>query len=148
MQSFQPSDFTILVVDDIAQNVHLLLEVLDNVGYNGTFAKSGKEALIRLEKVKIDLVLLDLMMPDMDGLELCSKIKETAEYEDIPIILITAYPDLSSLSSAFKEGAVDYIKKPFSTQDLLTRIQHTLINKQVTDKLKSINQEVTNILES
>ncbi|MGL5034212.1 MAG: response regulator [Microcystaceae cyanobacterium] len=148
MTSFEPSNFIILVVDDLPQNVHLLLEILELAGYNSTFAQSGKEALLRLEKVKVDLILLDLMMPVMDGVELCSRIKENPEYEAIPIIFITAYPDLKSLALAFKQGAVDYIKKPFSTQELLTRIEHTLINKQATDKLKSINQEVTNILQS
>ena len=148
MAKFKPEDCLVLIVDDTSDNLYVLTEILDNAGYNVTFAKSGKEALNRIKKIPIDLIILDLMMPEMDGIEVCSRIKMEPGYQDVPIIFLTAFPDLSSLKQAFQEGAVDYLRKPVNTSDLLDRVQSHLINRQAYSKIQSLNAEIQSILES
>ncbi|MGA1625448.1 MAG: response regulator [Prochlorothrix sp.] len=116
----------ILVVDDIVANLKLLGEVLQPKGYNVTFAKSGRQALDRLEVAKPDLILLDLMMPEMDGLTVCRHLKAQEQYKKIPIIVLTASQDSTDLVEAFELGAVDYITKPFSVPELLARVKNHL----------------------
>ncbi len=148
MAEFKPEDFLILVVDDTPDNLYVLAEILDNEGYNVTFAKSGKEALVRIQKMAIDLIILDLMMPEMDGIEVCSCIKKEPHYQDVPILFLTAFPNLSSLKQAFQEGAVDYLTKPVNFSELLSRVKTHLINRQAYSKIQSLNAEIQSILES
>lgn len=136
MESFIPEDFFILIVDDITNNLKLVGKILDDVGYNTTFATSGFQALNRLKYNKIDLILLDLMMPEMDGLEVCQVIKHDPELQEIPIIFLTASYEEEKLIRAFELGAVDYITKPFIKNELLARVKTHLTLKQTTDNLK------------
>ncbi|MGL4502442.1 MAG: diguanylate cyclase [Planktothrix sp.] len=136
MDSFIPEDFFVLIVDDITNNLKLVGKILDDVGYNTTFATSGFQALNRLKDNKIDLILLDLMMPEMDGLEVCQFIKNDPELQEIPIIFLTASYEEEKLIQAFELGAVDYITKPFIINELLARVKTHLTLKQTTDNLK------------
>lgn len=119
----QVSDSLILIVDDVSINLKLLHQALRKTNYHLSFASSGKQALERLQKCKPDLILLDLMMPEMDGIEVCKHIKTNPLTSDIPIIFLTASHESNHLLDAFKHGAVDYINKPFYTPELIARIE-------------------------
>jgi len=132
---FEPESFLILVVDDVTKNLQLVMEILEQIGYETTFATSGKKALERLETVKPDLILLDLMMPDMGGLEVCEILKADPQYQKIPVIFLTASNEQESLIDAFAKGAVDYVTKPFHSAELLARVRTHLELKQARDDL-------------
>ena len=134
-QKFNPENFLILVVDDTIRNLQLVIEILDDYGYSTTFANNGKQALERIQLTKPDLILLDLMMPDMSGLEVCQAVKADEVYTDLPIIFLTASSEQNDLVKAFNEGAVDYITKPFKKYELLARVKTHLELKQTRDKL-------------
>ena len=89
-ETFKPENYYILIVDDISINLKLLKVVLEPIGYRLMFAKGGYQAIERVKASKPDLILLDLMMPEMDGLEVCKLLKSDPEYAEIPIIFITA----------------------------------------------------------
>jgi CheY-like chemotaxis protein len=90
VEQFTPEKFLVLVVDDISRNIQVVVDILDDLGYATTFATSGKQALERVETAKPDLILLDLMMPEIDGIEVCKILKSNPEYQDIPVIFLTA----------------------------------------------------------
>jgi len=136
-----PEDCLILVVDDIKENLQLIAEVLENVGYGTTFATNGLQALERLKNVKADLILLDLMMPEMNGLELCERIKSDQTLADIPVIFLTASDQQEHLIEAFEKGAVDYVNKPFKTPELLARVKNHLELKATQAKLQKMIEE-------
>ena len=141
---FEPESFLILVVDDVTKNLQLVMEILEQIGYETTFATGGKKALERLETVKPDLILLDLMMPDMGGLEVCEILKADPQYQKIPVIFLTASNEQESLIDAFAKGAVDYVTKPFHSAELLARVRTHLELKQARDAL----HEAYEVLES
>lgn len=142
MQPFNPAEFLILVVDDVSKNLQILGSILDEVGYSTTFAISGAQALERLETAKPDLILLDMMMPDMDGLQICSIIKSNPETCDIPVIFLTASQSSEHIIQAFDKGAVDYLTKPFNTRELLARVRNHLELKHTRDQLKKALKEL------
>ena len=135
-KSFQPENFLILVVDDIPQNLKVVGNMLDAVGYSTTFATGGQQALDRASKAIPDLILLDLMMPEIDGLEVCRRLKDNPALQHIPIIFLTASQEQDHLVQAFQLGAVDYITKPFRKLELLARVKTHLDLKYTTDQLK------------
>ncbi|MFP4296967.1 MAG: diguanylate cyclase [Spirulinaceae cyanobacterium] len=142
MVSISPENFIILVVDDISHNLSVIGSILEEVGYDTTFATSGEQALERLENISPDLVLLDLMMPGMSGLEVCKIIKSQGEWLDLPIIFLTAIQEKESLLQAFEQGAVDYITKPFHAPELLARVRLHLELKETRDRLhKSLKEQ-------
>jgi len=129
--------FTILIVDDNPNNLKLLGGVLKGEGFDFRMAKSGQQALNVLEKTKPDLILLDIQMPEMDGYETCKKIKENTEDTSIPIIFLTANTDSESVNKAFKAGGVDFITKPFNTEELMARIRtHIKLKVQAEELLR------------
>ena len=140
---FTPKSFLILVVDDIADNLKLVGDMLERVGYGVTFAISGKQALDRVKTARPDLVLLDLMMPEMDGLQVCQLLKADKKYAEIPIIFLTASQERQNLLTAFDLGAVDYLTKPFYLPELLARVRTHLELKQAKEDLTHLN----NVLE-
>jgi CheY-like chemotaxis protein len=142
VSDFKPENFLILVVDDMTQNLQILMSILEKVGYNISFALSGKQTLERLTKVKPDLILLDLMMPDLDGLEVCKRLKVNPDWCDIPVIFLTASHEPDKLLEAFEKGAVDYVTKPFKTAELLARVKTHLELKQTRDELKNMTEEL------
>ncbi|MEA3554312.1 MAG: response regulator [Campylobacterota bacterium] len=113
---------TILVVDDTQSNIDVLIELLDE--YDIIVATDGATAIEILNEDKdIDLILLDIMMPHMDGFEVCEILKNNAETKDIPIIFLTAKTDDDSIQKGFEIGGVDYITKPFRPVELISRIK-------------------------
>ena len=126
----------ILVVDDDPMNLELLEDLLKPQKYIIETASSGKEALVKIQKETPDLILLDVMMPEMNGFQACSKIREDQSIPYIPIILITAYQiNPSDIIYGFDKGADDYIRKPFSISELLSRIRACLRVKMLYDEL-------------
>ncbi|MBR8831796.1 MAG: Response regulator PleD [Chroococcopsis gigantea SAG 12.99] len=133
---FSPEDNLILVVDDVNKNLQLIIEILDEAGYSTTFANSGKQAIERVRNASPDLILLDLMMPEMNGLEVCKYLRGQIVYELIPIIFLTASNEKEYLLKAFEYGAVDYITKPFNSKELLARIKTHIDLKNSRDQLQ------------
>ncbi|HFQ61810.1 MAG TPA: response regulator [Epsilonproteobacteria bacterium] len=118
--------YNVLIVDDVVDNIQIAMNMLKEENYNLTFALSGEEALSLIENNSYDMILLDIMMPEIDGFTVCARIKKIPEYEDVPIIFLTAKNDIDSVSHAFSVGAVDYVSKPFHAEELLARVRNHL----------------------
>lgn len=127
----------ILIVDDIPSNIRLMVSILDEHGYSISYAQSGKHAIELCKKVFFDLILLDVMMPGMDGFEVCEVLKSMELTREIPVIFLTARTDQDSILKGFEIGGVDYVTKPFSEKELLVRIRTHLDLKQTRDALES-----------
>ena len=140
-----PSDFKLLIVDDVQTNVLLLRTLLNKEGYRILVAGNGREALEVAGREVPDLLLLDVMMPGMDGFEVAAHLKEDVCLSAIPIIFLTALDDTESIVKGFKLGASDFISKPFRKEELMVRIRHQLslvaaqrIIREQTEELKKI----------
>jgi two-component system, sensor histidine kinase and response regulator len=112
----------VLLVDDNPQNLKMLGNILKEKPYRQALAQSGAEALDFLKKKRPDLILLDIMMPDMNGFEVCQQLKQDAELSEIPVIFLTAKTEKKDVIKGLEEGAVDYITKPFNNQELIKRV--------------------------
>lgn len=132
----------ILIVDDRPNNIEVVGAILSQAGMEHEFALSGPEAIAWLENTNVDLILLDIMMPVMDGYETCRRIKARDEWKDIPIIFLTAKVDPKSIEKAFDVGGVDYITKPFHHKELLSRVKTHLDLKHKSERLKNINEQL------
>jgi DNA-binding response OmpR family regulator len=128
----------ILVVDDNSENLRLLCGILEEYDYQTVMAKSGKDAIKFLEKELADLVLLDIMMPDEDGLEVCRLLKNSINLKNIPIIFVTARAESDDVVRGFSAGAVDYITKPFNPSELLARVKTHIELKQAREEIKTL----------
>lgn len=133
------SSYKILIVDDIAENIQVAMSILKDDGYSLSFALSGEEALDIVEEQTFDLILLDIMMPNMNGFEVCEHIKSIDGYTDTPVLFLTAKTDMPSISNAFFVGGVDYIAKPFRSQELLVRVKTHLELHRSKELLKRHN---------
>lgn len=123
---------TILIVDDTDTNIHILIELLDDK-YDILASLNGHDAIEIINEEQIDLILLDIMMPEIDGYEVCKRLKENSKTKDIPIIFITAKTDEESIKKAYEVGGVDYITKPFKAIEVLSRINtHLTLAEQKT----------------
>jgi len=125
----------ILMVDDNLANLQVLVALLEKK-YKTAIAKDGFKALEFAKKKRPDLILLDIMMPDMDGFEVCAKLKESPETRDIPIIFLTAKVETEDVVKGFDLGAVDYVTKPFRRKELLARVKTHVKLKRAEDLLK------------
>ena len=134
----------ILVVDDHQDNLDLIDDMLDDEGYTNIICVlSAKEAYEKLEILDIDLIILDIMMPDIDGIEACKYIKKHDEYKDVSIIFATAKADLETLQEGFDAGANDYIRKPIVNDiELLSRVKNALNLKFNIDRYKELNNSL------
>lgn len=137
---------SILIVDDIPQNIQVLGSFLSTHNYNISFATSAKEALLLLNDNHYDLLLLDIMMPEINGYELCRILKSRPEYVEIPIIFITAKSDSDSIIKGFQTGGVDYITKPFNSFELLARVETHLKLRNQSILLQSMNQNLEQLV--
>jgi PAS domain S-box-containing protein len=125
---------TILVVDDEPRNIQVVSNVLKEINEcHILYATNGEQALQRVEKNEIDLILLDMMMPLLDGVETCKRLKADPRYSSIPVIFLTAKNDEDSLVNAFEAGAVDYLSKPFLRRELIARVT-THLNLRLAQK--------------
>lgn len=131
----------VLIVDDQPANIQLLGQMLAQAGYEVMPASSGEQALTRALARPPDLVLLDMMMPGMDGFELCRRLKTDPRLLDVPTIFLTAATEREFLVRAFELGAVDYITKPFVAEELLARVRTHVNLKRATEHLQLIVRE-------
>lgn len=129
----------ILVVDDVPQNIKVLGALLRKEGYEIEVALSGPEALEWTSQKPFDLILLDIMMPEMDGYEVCQILKSKPPSAKIPVIFLTAKYDSESVVKGFQAGAVDYVSKPFAAEELLIRVKTHLDLQNRTRELESLN---------
>ena len=136
----------ILIVDDIAANIDVLRQALQSEGYEISFAVSGEAALKLTARATPDLILLDVIMPAMDGFETCRRLKENESTQDIPVIFVTAKGEMESLVEGFRIGGVDYITKPFEKEEVLVRVlTHLKINrltKALIEKNRALEEEI------
>ncbi len=132
----------ILIVDDVEENHGVIGNILFSKGIDVMFAKSGKEALKRISSYKPDLILLDIMMPEMSGFEVCKILKSKEETADIPIIFLTAMEQTENIVEGFRLGAVDYILKPFKKEELIQRVDNQLRIKNLLDAYKHQNEDL------
>jgi class 3 adenylate cyclase len=112
----------ILVVDDAPMNIQALTGTLKAQGYQVSVATSGRQALEAVKSVRPDLILLDVVMPEMDGFETCRRLKASEATSDIPVIFLTARTESADIIKGFEFGAVDYVSKPFNAHELLARV--------------------------
>jgi len=119
----------ILVIEDEPANIETLSALLKERGHQINIATNGRQALQVLERIRPDLILLDIMMPEMDGFETCRRIKASTAWREIPIIFLTAKADTADIVRGFELGAVDYVAKPFNAHELLARVNtHLTLN--------------------
>ena len=136
----------ILIVDDTPDNIRLLSAILTDKGYQVRKALNGQMALKATEASLPDLILLDIMMPELDGYEVCQRLKESQITCEIPVIFLSALDDVSAKVKAFEAGGADYITKPFQKAEVLARVRHQLTisyqQKQLEDKNKKLQAEI------
>lgn len=132
----------ILIVDDTPDNLHLLSRMLTRQGYNVRKALSGPMALTAAKTVAPDLILLDIMMPEMDGYEVCQNLKADANTATIPIIFLSALDDVLDKVKGFQVGGVDYITKPFQFEEVLIRVQNQLALRAAELEIRVLNAEL------
>ena len=126
----------ILVVDDHEVNLELLVAIFASKNYIVTTASDGFEALAKIAVEKPDLILLDVMMPDLDGYEVCRRIKVDPAMADIPVIMVTALSDVDDLVRGFEAGADDFVAKPFKHLELVARVRLQLRKKQDYERIR------------
>jgi len=132
---------TILIVDDIKENIDILMALLDN--FDLIPAVDGKTALEIVDEEDIDLILLDIMMPEMNGFEVCEKLKNNPKTKHIPIIFITAKNKPEDIQNGFDLGAVDYVTKPFNPDELISRVNtHLKLRAYEKNLEKKVAQEI------
>ena len=138
---------TLLIVDDTETNVDILVELLSDL-YEIVVALDGERALKILDEQAVDLILLDIMMPEMDGYEVCKRVKQNEKTHDIPIIFITAKTDEASIEKAYDVGGMDYISKPFKPKELFARIKTQLHIRALIEELESSKCELKRLSET
>jgi DNA-binding NtrC family response regulator len=137
----------ILVVDDTPANIQTLTAILKEKGYQLSVATNGRQAIEVIERVHPDLVLMDVMMPEMNGYEACSRIKESPAWRDLPIIFLSAKTETSDIVHGFELGAVDYVAKPFNAHELLARVNTHLTLQSLRRQFELRNAELARELE-
>ncbi|MFC2155651.1 response regulator [Acidobacteriota bacterium] len=128
----------VLIVDDVPKNLQVLGNILRKKDYNIAAATSGKQALDMVEKILPDLILLDIMMPDIDGFQVCEKLKASKRSKDVPVIFLTAKTGTEDIVKGFEVGAVDYLTKPFNSAELLARAHTHIELKKARDKEREL----------
>ncbi len=129
----------ILIVDDLPKNLMMLGAYLKAEGFDVDIIDDSEKVIEHLENHNIDLLLLDVMMPKINGFELCTMIKDKDNIKDIPIIFLTALTDSENIIKAFEVGGVDYLKKPFQITELMARVKTQIDNKKYRERLEHLN---------
>ena len=137
---------TVLIVDDVPKNIQVLGHVLDKHGYLIAAATDGRQALAMMADINPDLILMDIMMPEMDGFEACRRLKANPDTRPIPVILLTAKTATEDIVQGFALGAVDYITKPFSAQELIARVKTHIELKRARDTQQALITQLQDAL--
>jgi class 3 adenylate cyclase len=132
----------ILIVEDTPANIQTLVAILKERGYQISVAMNGKQALDALARVQPDLILLDVMMPEMDGFETCQQLKASEKWRLIPVIFLTSKTESADIVKGFELGAVDYVAKPFNSHELLARVNTHLTMDELRRNLATKNAEL------
>ncbi|WP_160691734.1 diguanylate cyclase [Clostridium sp. C2-6-12] len=133
----------ILLIDDTPVNLEIAGKILEQEGYDIYIAESGYTALSLIKYIDFDLILLDIMMPEMDGFETYKKMKEHENFNDAPVIFLTAKVDIESVVNGFELGAVDYIRKPFYGLELKARVRTHVELKKMREELEEKNKKLS-----
>ncbi|KOR30395.1 hypothetical protein TI04_06005 [Achromatium sp. WMS2] len=133
------NDLKILVVDDMPENLQVIAKTLENTGYEMRFAEEGTSALLMVKETSFDLILLDVMMPNMDGFEVCRHLKSDPTTASIPVIFITAKTDTASVVTGFAVGGVDYVTKPVQVDELRARVDTHLRLRMREQELRRLS---------
>lgn len=139
----QPKDDRILIVDDTPRNIQVLGTILKEQGYQINVAQNGLQALDVVQKVTPDIILLDVMMPELDGFETCQRLKADPATENIPVIFLTAKVETEDVIRGFELGAVDYVTKPFNPTELLARVDTHLTLYKLKRNLEQLVEDRT-----
>ncbi|MEX0269825.1 response regulator [Leptolyngbyaceae cyanobacterium UHCC 1019] len=142
MNSNKGEASVILLVDDNATNLSILVQSLSAAGYKVRVAQDGESAIAQIPYAKPDLILLDVMMPGMDGFETCRRLKATPETQAIPVIFMTALSDVFDKVKGFQVGAVDYITKPFEIEEALVRVNTHLAIQKLQNQLQTQTEQL------
>jgi DNA-binding response OmpR family regulator/DNA-binding CsgD family transcriptional regulator len=138
---------TVMVVDDTPANLEILLGYLTSANYRVLVAENGQRCLDQLERELPDIILLDLMMPGIDGIETCKRIRQRPESANIPIIVVTAADELDQKLEAFEAGAVDFLTKPIQPEEVKARVETHLKIRELQSRLKKQNEELSVAIE-
>jgi signal transduction histidine kinase len=133
----------ILLVDDNPTNIRVAAKILRQKDYNISFAQSGRDALQKANSVNFDTILLDIMMPGMDGYEVCEKLKSNPVTSQIPVVFLTAKTETENIVRAFELGGADYVTKPFESKELLARVGTQVRLKRSLENLEKVNKDLT-----
>ena len=134
--------YNILIVDDVPDNIKVVATILKKSDYKLFFATSGTGVLEKVQTTRFDLILLDVMMPEMDGFETCRRLKDSPDLKDIPVIFLTARNKTEDIVKGFQLGAVDYVTKPFHGAELLARVSTHLELKYAEQALRESNTKL------
>jgi two-component system sensor histidine kinase/response regulator len=142
----EPNAGCLLVVDDQESNIQIVGAALGKLGFEVLPAASGPQAFQRLAVRRPDLILLDLLMPEMDGFEVCRRIRDNRDWIEIPIIFLSSADDKGLIVRALESGGVDYVTKPFNRAELVTRVRTHLALKRARDELRQIAEDRDELL--
>ncbi len=142
----KPRRSTILVVDDHEENIKVLANILSVMGYDIIPAMTAAQAMTRLEHSTPDLILLDIILPDRDGITVCQEIQKNTAWSDVPIIFLSAADDKGMVVKALESGGVDYITKPFNKAELISRVRTHLALKDARDHLADLAEDKDELL--
>ncbi len=142
-----PKQPFIFIVDDMEENHMVIGHILRKEGYKVASAYNGVQALEMLKNILPDLILLDVMMPEMNGFDFCHELKKSPSREEIPVIFITGQSEIEQILRGFTVGAVDYVLKPFNPAELLVRVKNHLKLKHALDRERKLITELRSALD-
>ncbi|MCP4149247.1 MAG: response regulator [bacterium] len=134
---------SILVVDDEPKNIQLLVNILRKYNYKISVATDGRMALEKVDAVEPDLILLDVMMPELDGFQVCETLKKSDKTKDIPVIFLTAKTETDDIVKGFQAGAIDYVVKPFKQAELVARVNTHVRLREAEKEIRELEQKNT-----
>ncbi len=142
LNPFNPENFTVVIVDDNDNNRYAIAKILENAGYRVIESTSGSHAIQIAEEKKPDAIILDVMMPGMDGFEVCHHLKSNPSCSDIPVIFLTARDNDESIEKGFEAGGADYVVKPVHVRTLLARLKSHIERSLSLRQLEQVNHEL------
>jgi len=140
------SKFKILIVDDEIFNIEVVIGFLEEENYSLEYCTHPREALSKIYEDDFDLILLDINMPDINGLEVCRRIKNDKASQDIPVIFLSAFNDIGTITEGFEVGGIDYITKPFNGLELLARVKTHLTLRDTMKELQTKQEKLAQIV--